>query len=47
MKGRLGDRQRLLHIYFGIDIHLIWQIIIDDLPLLKEKVQSILEQLPE
>jgi len=36
-----GLRHILVHEYFGIDTHLIWQIITNDLPVLKEKVQAI------
>jgi len=42
----IGLRHILVHEYFGIDAQLIWQVIIDDLPVLKTKVQEILEQLP-
>jgi len=33
----------VIHEYFGVDIEIIWEIIINDLPDLKEKVKSILE----
>jgi len=42
----IGLRHILVHEYFGIDAQLIWQVIIDDLPVLKNKVQEILAQLP-
>ncbi|MGZ3946038.1 MAG: HepT-like ribonuclease domain-containing protein [Mucilaginibacter sp.] len=35
-------RHILVHEYFGVDFDLIWQVIINDLPKLKEKVQSVL-----
>jgi uncharacterized protein with HEPN domain len=41
----VGMRHVLVHEYFGIDFNLIWQVIIDDLPELKEKVSRILIQL--
>jgi uncharacterized protein with HEPN domain len=41
----IGMRHILVHEYFGIDFNLIWQVIIDDLPELKEKVLHILVQL--
>jgi uncharacterized protein with HEPN domain len=31
-------RHILVHEYFGIDFELIWQVIINDLPVLKEKL---------
>ncbi|MEI9912568.1 MAG: DUF86 domain-containing protein [Bacteroidota bacterium] len=37
-----GMRHILVHEYFGIDANLVWQVIIKDLPKLKEKVNLIL-----
>ena len=37
-----GLRHILVHEYFGVDITLIWQIIIDDIPKLKAKIQKII-----
>jgi uncharacterized protein with HEPN domain len=37
-----GLRHILVHEYFGVDITLIWQIIIDDIPTLKAKIQNII-----
>ena len=34
----IGMRHILVHEYFGVDFDLIWQVVIDDLPLLKEKI---------
>jgi uncharacterized protein with HEPN domain len=34
----IGMRHILVHEYFGVDFDLIWQVIINDLPVLKEKV---------
>ncbi len=38
-------RDKLIHGYFGVDLELTWAIIKDDLPILKEKVSRILEEL--
>jgi len=38
----IGMRHILVHEYFGMDFDLIWQVIIKDLPDLKEKVSNIL-----
>ncbi len=39
----IGLRNVIIHQYFGVDIENIWEIIINDLPDLKEKMKSILE----
>jgi uncharacterized protein with HEPN domain len=38
-------RHILVHEYFGIDSKLIWQVIIDDLPELKNKIKLVLSHL--
>ena len=38
-------RHILVHEYFGVDFDLIWQVIIVDLPILKEKVLNVIKQL--
>lgn len=37
----VGLRNLLIHEYFGIDIKLVWQVIQNDLPRLKENIQNI------
>ncbi len=41
----VGMRNVFVHEYFGVDTNLVWEIINDDLPDLKEKVVEILESL--
>nr|WP_294789841.1 DUF86 domain-containing protein [uncultured Mucilaginibacter sp.] len=41
----IGMRHILVHEYFGVDFDLIWQVIIDDLPQLKDKVKTIIDSL--
>jgi uncharacterized protein with HEPN domain len=41
----IGLRHILVHEYFGIDSKLIWQIITNDIPRLKEDIQFILSTL--
>ncbi|WP_426669948.1 DUF86 domain-containing protein [Mucilaginibacter sp. McL0603] len=36
----VGMRHILVHEYFGMDFELIWQVVINDLPILKEKILS-------
>jgi uncharacterized protein with HEPN domain len=38
----VGMRHVLVHEYFGMDFELIWQVIINDLSTLREKVQIVL-----
>lgn len=38
----IGLRHVLVHEYFGVDSQLVWQIIMNDLPKLKEAVQAII-----
>jgi uncharacterized protein with HEPN domain len=37
----VGMRHILVHEYFGIDVRLIWQIILKDIPDLKQKIMQI------
>jgi uncharacterized protein with HEPN domain len=36
-----GMRHILVHEYFGIDANLVWQIIINDIPVLKSSIEKI------
>jgi len=38
-------RHILVHEYFGVDFELVWQVIIDDLPVLKRKVSAVLQSI--
>lgn len=44
-KQIVGLRNILVHEYFGVDNSLIWQIVITDIPLLKERIIEILKAL--
>jgi len=39
-----GLRDILIHAYFGIDLEIIWDIIKNKIPDLKEKISRILEE---
>ena len=38
----VGMRHILVHEYFGMDFELIWQVVINDLPVLREKISSVI-----
>jgi len=42
-----GFRDVLTHAYFGVDIERVWNIIKEDLPNLKQKIQKIKKDLEE
>ena len=39
-----GTRDKIIHHYFGIDLNTVWDIVKKDLPDLKGKIKSILEE---
>jgi uncharacterized protein with HEPN domain len=43
-KEMAGMRDRLIHFYFGVDHRLVWQTIVDRLPLLTRQIRYILER---
>lgn len=43
-KDIAGTRDVLIHAYFSVDYDLVWNIVKDDLPKLKKKVQEILTE---
>jgi len=43
----IGMRNILVHIYFGIDEEIVWSVVEGDLPDLKQKVETMLQQLDD
>jgi uncharacterized protein with HEPN domain len=43
-KGITGMRNVLVHQYFGLDLDEIWDTVTTDLPVLKVKIQELLEE---
>lgn len=41
----IGMRHVLVHHYFRIDLHRVWQVVANDIPRLKEMIVSLLEEL--
>lgn len=36
-----GLRNRIVHAYFGVDIQLVWEVVLDDLPPLKDHLKGL------
>lgn len=41
----VGLRHRIVHAYFGVDLEIIWQIIQNDLPVLKSEISHVRNEL--
>jgi uncharacterized protein with HEPN domain len=42
-----GMRDKLIHNYFGVDIDAVWDVVKKDIPILKDEIQKVMEDLPE
>ena len=40
-----GMRDRLIHGYFGVDYELVWDVVIDKIPALRDQLTSLLRDL--
>ena len=38
-----GMRDEMIHEYFGVDLDIVWNVVVKDLPLLKERLNKILK----
>ena len=43
----IGMRHILVHDYFEIDTQVVWEVVVRDLPALKEKIETLLRRLVE
>jgi uncharacterized protein with HEPN domain len=41
----IGMRNRLIHAYFQVDLDIVWEVARVDLPMLRERVEYMLEEL--
>lgn len=46
-KAVIGMRDKLVHDYFGVDHDLVWDVVINKIPLLQEQISNILNDLRE
>ena len=40
-KDLAGFRDKLIHQYFGVDLAMVWQSVVDDVPMLQEELMKI------
>ncbi len=43
-KDIVGMRDKLIHHYFGVDLEKVWNVIKDEVPILKKEIHKILEE---
>lgn len=41
-RGMAGTRDKLIHDYFGVNYNIVWDIIVNELPALKEQLEDII-----
>ena len=46
-KAIVGMRDKLVHDYFGVDVRFVWNTVEQDLPMLKNKIKLLLDQVVE
>lgn len=40
-----GMRDKLIHDYFGVDVKVVWKTAIEDIPLLKKELKTVIDSL--
>ena len=40
-------RDKIIHFYFGVDYEIVWKVIKERLPELKEKIERVFEEIQE
>lgn len=43
-KGIIGTRDKLIHAYFKVDMDIVWDVVENELPKLKEQINSIMNE---
>lgn len=43
-RAMAGMRDRLIHRYFGIDYDLVWDVVINKMPILHQEIQQIIQK---
>lgn len=43
-KDMIGMRNRLVHVYFGINYDIVWQTVTESLPVLQRQINEIMKQ---
>jgi len=43
-KDMIGMRNRLVHVYFGINHNIVWQTVTENLPILLTQIKRVIEQ---
>ena len=41
-RGMAGMRDRLIHGYFGVDYDIVWDVVINKVPILRKEIQQII-----